>query len=149
MSKVTSLKTGFIDLAAALFVIGGVVSLVINILTIPIASLYPPKLPDTFDFVPTVVLIVSLICSLGAVNCYSLVSKRMLSQAGMRGIIFGALLLTFSLGLIGTARELNSQIGVASAILVLIAGAVSFVLRESVLPRPPLMLHQQLVSQRS
>jgi hypothetical protein len=149
LSRVASVKTGFIDLAAALFVIGGVVSLVINILTIPIASLYPPKLPESFGFVPTVVLIVSLICSLGAINCYSLVSRRQLSMAGMRGIIFGALLLTFSLGLIGTAaRELNSQIGVASSILVLIAGAISFVLRESVLPRPPMMLHQQLVPQR-
>ena len=149
MSKV-SLKTGFLDMAAALFVIGGVISLVISILAIPIASIYPFTLPASFSFVFAVVLVVSLICSFGAIHCYTLASRRLLSQAGMRGIIFGAILLTLSLGLVGTFRvaNVNSQLGAVSAILVLIAGAVSFVLRESVLPRPPMMFHEQPIAQR-
>ena len=143
-NKTMSLKTGFIDLAAALFVIGGVVSLVINILTIPITSLYPFVLPQSFSFVPAVVLVVGLICSLGAIHCYTLVSRRMLSQAGIRGIIFGALLLTFSLGLVVGARELGTNLGAISSMLILIAGAIAFVLRDSVLPRPPLVTQQPM-----
>jgi len=145
MSKTLSLKTGFIDLAAALFVIGGVVSLILNVLTIPIASVYPFQLPTSFSFVPAVVLVVSLICSLGAIHCYKLVSQRRLSEAGMRGIIFGALLLTFSLGLVVASKELNTGLGALSAFLILIAGAISFVLRDSVLPRPPMVMHQPML----
>ena len=144
MSKTLSLKTGFIDLSAALFVIGGVVSLVLNVLTIPIASLYPFQLPQTLGFVPAVVLAVGLIASIGAIHCYTLVSKRMLAQAGMRGIIFGALLLIISLGLVVGSSELNAGLGAVSAILVLIAGAISFVLRDSVLPRSPLVMQQPM-----
>jgi hypothetical protein len=149
MSKTSSLKTGFIDLAAALFVIGGVISLILSILTIPISSIYPLQTPQSFGFVSAVVLVVSFICSLGSIHCYTLVSRRALSEAGMRGIIFGALLLTFSLGFVQVARDINAQLGTGSAILILIAGAISFVLRETVLPRPPLVsLHQPLASQR-
>jgi len=140
-----SLKTGFIDLAAALFVIGGVVSLVLNILTIPISSIYPFQLPSSVSFVPAVVLVVSLICSLGAIHCYTLVSQRRLSEAGMRGIIFGALLLTFSLGLVVASKELNTGLGAISAFLILVAGAISFVLRDAVLPRPPIVMHQPML----
>ena len=41
----------------------------------------------------------------------------------------GAILLTLSLGLIGMTHELTTQIGAVSAIMILIAGAVCFVLR--------------------
>jgi hypothetical protein len=104
MSQV-SLKTGFLDMAAALFVIGGVISLVVSILAIPIASIYPFTLPNSFSFVFAVVLVVSLICSFGAIHCYTLASRRLLSQAGMRGVIFGAILLTLSLSLVRTFRD--------------------------------------------
>jgi hypothetical protein len=148
MSKV-SLKTGFVDMAAALFVIGGVISLVTSILTIPIVSIYPFTLPPSFSFVIAVVLVVGLVCSLGAIHCYTLASRRLLSSAGMRGIIFGAILLTLSLGLVGTFRgaNVNSQLGATSAILILIAGAISYVLRESILPRPPTMFQEQRIAQ--
>jgi hypothetical protein len=149
MSKTSSLKTGFIDLTAILFVIGGVISLILSILTIPISSIYPLQTPQSFGFVSAVVLVVSFVCALGSIHCYTLVSRRALSEAGMRGIIFGALLLTFSLGFVGATRDISAQLGAGSAILILIAGAISFVLRESVLPRPPLVtLHQPMASQR-
>jgi hypothetical protein len=131
-----SLKTAFIDIAAALFVIGGVVSLVVSMVAAPIYSLYPFQL-QFFSFLLAVVLLVGVICSLGAIHCFTFMSKRMLHEAGMRGIIFGAILLAFSVGLVGTSRELNTGLGTASAILILIAGAISFVLRDSVLPRSP------------
>ena len=146
MSRASSLKTGFVDLAAALFVIGGVISLIISALTIPISSIYPFTLPETFSYVLTIVLVVSLICSLGAIHCYSLTSKLLLSQAGIRGIIFGAILLTLSLGFIGTYHALNATVGAVSAVLVLIAGAICFVLRESILSGPPLV---QMLPQRT
>jgi len=146
MNGTSSLKTAFIDIAAALFVIGGVVSLVVSMVAAPIYSLYPFQL-QFFSFVFGVVLIVGVICSLGAIHCFTFTSKRMLHEAGMRGIIFGAILLAFSVGLVGANRELNTGLGTASAILILVAGAISFVLRESVLPRSPISVSEQ-VSQK-
>jgi len=122
-------KNGFLDLAGALFVIGGVISLIISVLALPIFSIYPfIVLP--FGFVFAIVFVVGLICSLVAIHCYSLSIKRHLSQAGTRGIISGAILLTLSLGLIGVTRGLNAALGAVSAIIVLIAGAICFVLRQ-------------------
>jgi hypothetical protein len=121
-------KTGFLDLAAAFFVIGGVISLIVSVLALPIFSVYPFILVP-FGLVFAVVFVVGLICSLVAIHCYSLTTRRLLSQAGMRGIISGAILLTLSLGLIGMTHELTTQIGAVSAIMILIAGAVCFVLR--------------------
>ena len=71
-------------MAAALFVIGGVVSLVVSLVGIPIYSLYPFQM-QYLSFVVAVVLIVGLICSLGAIHCYTLVTKRLMSAAGFRG----------------------------------------------------------------
>ena len=147
MNGSNSLKTAFIDIAAALFVIGGVVSLVVNMVAAPIYSLYPFQL-QFFSFLLAVVLIVSVICSIGAIHCYTFTAKRMLHEAGMRGIIFGAILLAFGVGLVGANRDLNTGLGTAAAILILIAGAISFVLRESVLPRPPAGIQQQAPQQR-
>jgi hypothetical protein len=129
-------------MAAALFVIGGVVSLVVNLVGIPIYSLYPFQM-QFFSFIVAIVTIVGLVCSLGAIHCYTLVARRLMSDAGFRGIVFGAILLTFGLGLGGVNRELNTGLGTASALLILIAGAISYVLRQTVLPRPPLVLQQK------
>ena len=121
-------KTGFLDLAAAFFVIGGVISLIVSVLALPIFSVYP-FIVVAFGLVLAVIFVVGLICSLVAIHCYNLTTRRSLSQAGMRGIISGAILLTLSLGLIGMTHELTTQIGAVSAIMILIAGAVCFVLR--------------------
>ena len=148
MTNSNALKTGFIDMAAALFVIGGVVSLVVSLVGIPIYSLYPFQM-QYFSFVVAVVLIVGLICSLGAIHCYTLASKRLMSTAGFRGIVFGAILLTFSLGLVGVSGQLKTGLGTASAILILIAGAISYVMRESELPRPPtVVVHQETLQSK-
>jgi hypothetical protein len=131
MSKGTGtsvVKTGFLDLSAAFFVIGGVISLIVSVLALPIFSVYPFILV-TFGLVFAVIFVVGLICSLVAIHCYSLATRRLLSQAGMRGIISGAILLTLSLGLIGMTHELTTEVGAVSAIIILIAGAVCFVLR--------------------
>ena len=148
MNGSNSLKTAFIDIAAALFVIGGVVSLVVGMVAAPIYSLYPFQL-QFFSFLLAVVLIVGVICSLGAIQCFSLTSKRLLHESGMRGIIFGAILLAFSVGLGGANRALNTGLGTASAILILIAGAIAFVLQDSVLPRAPISVPQQVASRRT
>ena len=76
-------KTGFLDLAAAFFVIGGVISLIISVLALPIFSVYP-FIVVTFGLVFAVIFVVGLICSLVAIHCYSLATRRLLSQAGMR-----------------------------------------------------------------
>jgi hypothetical protein len=131
------LKHGFVDLAAILFVIGGVVSLAMAILSIPITSIYPLSLPTSLTATDIVVLGITLICSLGAIHCFSLTSKRMLSEAGIRGLIFGALLLIFSLGVAGklTGSLQMSDTGTLlteiSAFLILIAGVITFSLRHT------------------
>jgi len=135
MNGASPLKHGVVDLAAILFVIGGVVSLVMTLLTIPIGNLYPISLPTSFSMsmASLAVLAITLICSLGALHCYSLTTKRILSEAGIRGIVFGTLLLVFSLGLAGSLRESNTNtfLTAVSAVLVLIAGIVTFALRHT------------------
>jgi len=150
MNGVSPLKHGFVDLAAILFVIGGVVSLVMSILTIPVASVYPFAMPTNFSTVFLVVLGISLVCSLGAIHCYSLTTKRMLSEAGMRGIVFGALLLIFSLGLIGGFGGSNTtnSLTTLSSVLILIAGIVCFALRHTNVSASGIA-RQHLISQPS
>lgn len=136
MDRVSPLKVGFVDLAAVFFVVGGVASLVMNLLTVPLLSV---TLPVAFVTVFLVILAISLICSLGAMHCYTLATKRMLSEAGMRGLIFGALLLVFSIGFVGsfsapTSATLLAQV---SAILVLIGGIICFILRHTSLSPTP------------
>lgn len=132
MNGASPLKHGFADLSAILFVIGGVVSLVMTILTIPI-SFYPFSLPVSLSVASIVVLGVCLVCSLGALHCFSLASKRMLSEAGVRGLIFGALLLIFSLGVTGGAGVSGTEtfLTAVSAILILVAGIICFSLRHT------------------
>jgi hypothetical protein len=148
MNGVSPLKHGFVDLAAILFVIGGVVSLVMSILTIPVYSIYPFTMPTNFSMVFLVVLAISLICSLGAIHCYSLAINRMLSEAGMRGTVFGALLLIFSLGVVGSYRQSNTAtfLTTVSALLILAAGAICFALRHSVVSASPIA-HQHAIAQ--
>jgi inner membrane protein involved in colicin E2 resistance len=133
MSSVSPLKHGFVDLAAVFFVIGGVVSLIISFLAIPISSIYPSFTLPTIGPGVLVTLVVGVVCSLGAIHCYTLTRRRLLSEAGIRGIIFGAVLLILGLGLWGTFAQSGTTallMGV-SAVLILIAGAVCFVLRHT------------------
>ena len=139
MNSISPLKHGMVDLAGVMFAIGGVVTLVLTLLTIPITRLYPISLPSSFSLVFAIILVISLVCSLGAAKCYTLVTRRLLSEAGMRGMIFGALLLYVSLGVFG---GLNSASGfvqastanflaVLSALLILAAGVICFSLRHT------------------
>ena len=133
MTANSPLKHGLVDLAAVLFVIGGVVSLILNLLTIPITNLYPITLPTNFSTAFIMSFAVILICSLGAIHCYSLTTKRLLSEAGIRGIIFGAILLILSFGIIGGVGQAASStlLTTLSAVLILIGGVVCFVLRHT------------------
>ncbi len=150
------LKHGFVDLAAVLFVIGGVVSLIMTLLTIPISSVYPSfTLPTNLSTAFIVVLGVSLICSLGALHCFSLTTRRMLSEAGIRGIIFGALLLIFSLGAAGNIAQsgtTTSGTGVLlttiSGILIIIGGIICFALRHTNVSASPIARQHAIIQQQ-
>ena len=148
MSGISPLKYGVVDLAAILFIVGGVVSLVLSLLTIPISSLYPFTLPLNFSTTFVALLAISLVCSLGAIHCYSLTTKRMLSEAGVRGIIFGALLLIFSLGVAGniSGSSTTTELTSLSAILIIIAGIVCFALRHTNISASSIT-RQHLISQ--
>jgi len=135
LSGYSPLKHGFVDFAAILFVIGGIVSLAMTVLTLPITSIYPLNLPISFTASFVVVLAVELISSIGAIYCAQLAMRRLLSEAGIRGIIFGALLLIFSLGVVGTTAASVTGSGTTltaiSAVLILIAGVICFALRHT------------------
>lgn len=133
MNGISPVKHGFVDIAAVFFVIGGVVSLIMSLLALPISSIYPFTLPSSLGTEFLVILGISVICSLGALHCYSLTTKRMLSEAGIRGLIFGTLLLVFSLGLVGSFRESGTTtvLNTLSAVLILIAGVICFALRHT------------------
>lgn len=132
MGKASPLKTGIVDLAAVLFVVGGVASLVMSLLLIPLVSF---ELSVTFSSVFLIVLVITLICSFGAIHCFILASKRLLSEAGIRGMIFGALLLIFSLGFVGNFSPpgTTTSLTEVSAVLVLVGGGICFVLRHTAL----------------
>lgn len=131
MKSTSPLRTGIVDVAAVLFVVGGVASFVMSLLAIPLMS---AGLPFTFTSVFLIVLVITLICSLGAVHCYSLATKRLLSEAGIRGMIFGALLLIFSLGFVGSfSPAASTSLTEASAVLVLVGGGICFLLRHTAL----------------
>ena len=123
MNRESVLQIGFVDIAAILFAVGGVASLVMSLLTIPVVS---AQLPVTFITVFFVILAIDLICSLGALHCYTLATKRMLSEAGMRGLIFGALLLIFSLGFVA-----NFIAATATVILAELSAALSSLRRHN------------------
>jgi len=140
MNGASPLKHGFVDLAAILFVIGGVVSLAMTTLALPINISDPLSTLTGLTLTPIVVLGVSLICSLGAIHCFSLASKRMLSEAGVRGLVFGALLFIFSFGVAGSLRgsDTGTLLTAVSAILILIAGIVCFSLRHTAVSASPI-----------
>ncbi len=149
MNAISPVKHGFVDLAAVFFVIGGVVSLIMTLLSVPITSVYPNlTLPQNLGLSFLVVGIISLICSLGAIHCYSLTMKRMLSEAGIRGLIFGALLLIFSI--VGGFRESNisTTLIAISGLLILIAGAITFGLRHTAISASPIA-RQHAIAQPS
>ena len=148
MNEHSPLKHGFVDLAAILFVIGGVVALAMTILSLPINSIYPLNVPGTFTASFLVILAVELICSIGAIHCAQLASRRLLSEAGIRGIIFGALLLIFSLGVSGTMMNAGGNVAgtgasgttimAISAVLIVIAGIICFALRHTSVSASPI-----------
>jgi hypothetical protein len=124
------MKPRFLDLASALFVLGGVIGLVISALSVPLSSIYPFDGLESLNLTYFVVVAIEAVSSFGAIHCYILVTNLQLASAGLRGMIFGAILLAVNVTLVGRIQVLNS-LGIDSAILVLIAGVVCFVLRES------------------
>jgi uncharacterized BrkB/YihY/UPF0761 family membrane protein len=128
LAKEPIYKRTLLDLAAAFFLIGGVVALASTIVMIPIATVYPFTL-RAVTFVTLVVLVVGIICAVEALECYSFASKRLLLKAGMRGIIVGAILLSLSVGLIGI-QDVRTQLVAGSAILMIIGGVICYIYRE-------------------
>ncbi len=120
-------KRGVLDLSAAFFLIGGIISLISILIMIPISTVYPFKLKSSISFLLLIVLIVGVICAIEAFECYNFASKRMLAEAGIRGIVVGAILL--SIGLIA-GSDLKTQMITASAVLILIAGVINYIYRE-------------------
>src|SRR5271157_5301865 len=140
MNGASPLKHGFVDIAAILFVVGGVVSLAMTILALPINISNPLSTLTGLTTTSIVVLGVSLICSLGTIHCFSLASKRMLSEAGVRGLVFsfGFAGSVSGSGTAGLAPGTGTLLTALSAILILIAGIVCFSLRHTAVSASPI-----------
>jgi hypothetical protein len=119
-------KRAILDLSAILFLIGGIIGLV-SVVMIPISTVYPFRVTAGISFILIIILVVGVICTIEALECYSFASKRITTKAGMRGIVVGAILLVISLL---SGSDLKTQILIASSILILIAGAINYVYRE-------------------
>ncbi len=120
-------KKWLLDLASAFFLIGGVISLISFIMMIPISTIYPFKMNANIAFSLIIVLIVGIICSIEAFECFRFTSHRMLAKAGVRGIVIGAILL--SMGLLA-GSDMRAQMVTASSILILVGGVINYIYRE-------------------
>lgn len=120
-------KRALLDLSIAFFLIGGVVSLISVLTMIPISTIYPFKLKPSISFTLIVGLVVGLICAIEAFECYRFASRHTLSKSGVRGIVTGAILL--SIGML-EGGDLKSRMLIASAVLILIGGVISYIYRE-------------------
>ena len=120
-------KRAVLDLSAILFLIGGIIGLVSVIMMIPISTVYPFMLTAGVSFILVVVLVVGAICAIEALECYTFASKRMTMKAGTRGIVIGAILLV--VGLL-SGSDSTTQILIGSALLNLVAGAITYVYRD-------------------
>ncbi len=123
MTEAFSRKT-LLDLAAALFLLGSVIVLIISILNVPIATVYPVfRLYEPLSYTYLVAIVIEVIGAVLGFDCFNMTSKRKLASAGIRGVVIGAVILS-------AAWATGSQIIGAGAILILIAGIVCYVYRE-------------------
>jgi len=125
MPEAFSRKT-LLDLAAAFFLLGSILVLVISILSVPIETVYPTfklRIPLTYSYL--VAVIIGIVGAILGLDCFSMTTKRNLSNAGVRGIVIGAVLLSIS-----WAAGLSFQIVGAGAVLILIAGIICYIYRE-------------------
>jgi hypothetical protein len=72
-----------------------------------------------------VAVIIGIVGAILGLDCFSMTTKRNLSNAGVRGIVIGAVLLSIS-----WAAGLSFQIVGAGAVLILIAGIICYIYRE-------------------
>jgi len=113
-----------LDLAAAFFLLGSVIVLVVSILNIPISTVYPTfRLREPLTYAYLVAVVIEIVAAILGFDCFNMTAKRRLGSAGVRGVIIGAVLLS-------AAWMTDSQIIGVGAVLILIAGIICYVYRE-------------------
>jgi len=123
MTETFSRKT-LLDIAAAFFLLGSVIVLIISILNVPIATVYPTfRLHEPLPYTYLVAIVIGIVGAVLGFDCFNMTSKRNLASAGVRGVVIGAVLLS-------TAWAIGSQMVGVGAILILIAGIICYVYRE-------------------
>lgn len=122
MTEAFSRKT-LLDAASIFFLLGSIVVLVISVLRLPVAQVLPSFRVGTLSYPDLVAIIAGIIGAVLGFDCFYMTTKRKLSDAGIRGIVIGAVLLSI-------AWVIGLQMIGVGAVLVLVAGVICYIYRD-------------------
>jgi hypothetical protein len=122
MTEAFSRKT-LLDSASIFFLLGSIVVLVISVLRLPVAQVLPSFRVGTLSYPDLVAIIAGIIGAVLGFDCFYMTTKRKLSDAGIRGIVIGAVLLSI-------AWVIGLQMIGVGAVLVLVAGVICYIYRD-------------------
>ncbi|MCJ7760431.1 hypothetical protein MUP59_04735 [Candidatus Bathyarchaeota archaeon] len=122
MTEAFSRKT-LLDSASIFFLLGSIVVLVISVLRLPVAQVLPSFRVGTLSYPDLVAIIAGIIGAVLGFDCFYMTTKRKLSDAGIRGIVIGAVLLSI-------AWVIGLQMIGLGAVLVLVAGVICYIYRD-------------------
>jgi len=122
MTEAFSRKT-LLDAASIFFLLGSIVVLVISVLSLPVAQVLPSFRVGTLSYRDLVAIIAGIIGAVLGFDCFYMTTKRKLSDAGIRGIVIGAVLLSI-------AWVIGLQMIGVGAVLVLVAGVICYIYRD-------------------
>jgi len=122
MTEAFSRKT-LLDVASIFFLLGSIVVLVISVLRLPVAQVLPSFRVGTLSYPDLVAIIAGIIGAVLGFDCFYMTTKRKLSDAGIRGIVIGAVLLSI-------AWVIGLQMIGVGAVLVLVAGVICYIYRD-------------------
>jgi uncharacterized BrkB/YihY/UPF0761 family membrane protein len=122
MTEAFSRKT-LLDVASIFFLLGSIVVLVISVLRLPVAQVLPSFRVGTLSYPDLVAIIAGIIGAVLGFDCFYMTTKRKLSDAGIRGIVIGAVLLSI-------AWVIGLQMIGAGAVLVRVAGVICYIYRD-------------------
>jgi hypothetical protein len=122
MTEAFSRKT-LLDAASIFFLLGSIVVLILSVLRLPVDQVLPSFRVGTLSYPNLVAIISGIIGAILGFDCFHMTTKRRLSDAGIRGIVIGAVLLSL-------AWVLGLQMIGVGAVLILVAGVICYIYRD-------------------
>jgi hypothetical protein len=122
MTEAFSRKT-LLDAASIFFLLGSIVVLILSVLRLPVDQVLPSFRVGTLSYPNLVAIIAGIIGAILGFDCFHMTTKRRLYDAGIRGIVIGAVLLSL-------AWVLGLQMIGVGAVLILVAGVICYIYRD-------------------